>query len=300
MDTNKFSIVVCTYNRLEYLKKCITALRNIQFPTYEIIIVNDGSIDGTKQFLDTVEDEKITVIHNPSNQGLSASRNTGIAHANFDIIAFTDDDCEVDKQWLSELSKGFSRTNIGFVIGQTFYISKHYKGYFPERLVSNPNAHWPMGCNIAYRKKVFEACGGFDDFYFQYNNEDSEMAIRVVRNNFSYTRTPDAIVYHQAMDWTPASLLRSARNASVWPMLKKKYPKHYLFFGPPVTYTLIVHIKDYVYLLLAPIFIPLLLIRYIMHGKRNLKIFFIKWPIYLLLRRYYIYKEAIKHKVLMF
>ncbi|PIR76109.1 MAG: hypothetical protein COU32_03795, partial [Candidatus Magasanikbacteria bacterium CG10_big_fil_rev_8_21_14_0_10_42_10] len=300
METNNFSIVVCTYNRLEYLKKCIAALRDIQFSTFEIIIVNDGSVDGTKQFLDTLEDEKITVIHHQSNQGLSASRNTGIAHTTFDFIAFTDDDCEVDKQWLTELSKGFSHSNIGFVIGQTFYISIHYKGYFPERLVSNPNAKWPMGCNIAYQKKVFETCGGFDTFFFRYNNEDSEMAIRVVSHGFLYTRASDAIVYHQAMDWTPASLLRSTRNASVWPVLKKKYPKHYLFFDPPVTYTLIVHIKDYVYVMLAPLLIPLLFIRYVMHGKRDVKIFFIKWPIYLLLRRYYIYKEAIKHRVLMF
>jgi len=300
MSTSQFSIVVCTYNRLDYLKKCITSLLKIDFPQYEIIIINDGSTDDTQNFLDNLKNEKIKVIHNQHNQGLSASRNTGIKNTNFDIIAFTDDDCEVDKNWLTKLSKGFNDKQVGFVIGQTFYISKNYQGYFPERLVSSKNAKWPMSCNIAYQKKVFATCSDFDSFFFKYNNEDSEMAIRVVSKGFSFGRAPEAIVYHQAMNWTSKSILRSARNASVWPILKKKYPKHYLLFGPPIKFNIIINKEDYLYLLTAPIFITLLLIRYIMHGKKDLKIFFTKWPVYLILRRYYIYKEAIKNKVLMF
>jgi len=122
MSTSQFSIVVCTYNRLDYLKKCITSLLKIDFPQYEIIIINDGSSDDTQNFLDNLKNEKIKVIHNQHNQGLSASRNTGIKNTNFDIIAFTDDDCEVDKNWLTKLSKGFNDKQVGFVIGQTFYI----------------------------------------------------------------------------------------------------------------------------------------------------------------------------------
>lgn len=297
---NKCSIVVCTFNRLDYLKKCLTSLLEIDFPDYEIIIVNDGSTDGTKKFLDSLKNNIIKVIHHKNNQGISFAKNSGIKYANHDIIAFTDDDCSVDKNWLTELSKGFIDEQTGFVIGQTFYINKKYKGYFPERLVSNLNAKWPGGGNIAYQKKVFITCNGFNNFYFQYNNEDSEMAIRTVSNGFSFNRAPKAIVYHQAMNWTTKSLIRSARNASVWPLLKKKYKNHYLLFGPPVKFGLIVNIEDYLYLLTAPIFIPLLLIRYIIHGKKDLKIFFTKWPVYLILRRLYIYKEAIQNKILMF
>ena len=158
MKADKFSIVVCTFNRLDYLKKCVASLLEMDFPEYEIIIVNDGSTDGTKNFLDALNTGKIKIIHQERNQGLSAARNTGIKHSSHDIIAFTDDDCRVDKNWLAELSKGFVDERTGFVMGQVFYIHKNYKGYFPERLVSNLNAQWPMGANIAYRKKVFVAC----------------------------------------------------------------------------------------------------------------------------------------------
>ena len=272
----------------------------IDYPTFEIIIVNDGSTDGTKKFLDAINHDNIKTIHRETNKGLSIARNSGIKLATHDFIAFTDDDCIVDKNWLKELSKGFSSDGIGLVIGQIFYVNKNYRGYFPERLVSNLNAKWPMGANVAYRKKVFVACGDFNNFFFNYNNEDSEMAIRAIDKGFSFNRSTNAVVYHQSMDWSVKSLLKSAKNASVWPILKKKYPSSYLIFGPPIKFGLIVNPQDYVYLLVAPIFIPLLFIRYLLHGKRNMKIFFTKWPIYLVLRRYYILKEAIQNKVIMF
>lgn len=293
------SIIVCTFNRLNYLKRCLPSLLEQNYPEYEIIIVDDGSTDGTREFLDSLNDGEIKAIHHEYNQGLSASRNTGIKNASYDIVVFTDDDCQADTNWLTEIAKGFADEQAGFVIGQTFYVSRDYHGYFPERLVSNPGARWPMGCNIAYRKKVFAACGDFDSRFFDYNNEDSEMAIRAVSQGFSFVRAPAAVVYHQKMDWSVKALVRAAINASVWPVLKKKYPRHYQVFGPPVKFGLIVNAGDYLYLLTSPLLIPLLLVRYLLHGKRDLKIFFTKWPLCLLLRRYYVYREALRQKIFM-
>jgi GT2 family glycosyltransferase len=195
--------------------------------------------------------------------------------------------------------QGFDEKNVGLVIGQTFYIAQDYQGYFPERLVQNKLARWPMGCNCAYRKKVFDTIGYFEDEYFFYNNEDSEMAIRAVSQGWHYRRILEAIVYHQAMDWTAASLLRSARNGAIWPLLKKKYPRYYQEFKPPVFKGVVVSPQEYLYLVFLPIMVPLLLIRYLMHGKRDLKIFFIKWPVWLILRRWYVYYTAVKNRVFM-
>lgn len=293
------SIIVCTYNRLKYLRQCLPFLLEQNYPQYEIIIVNDGSTDGTKEFLQSQTDNRIRIIHNEKNLGLSGSRNAGIRIASYDFTAFTDDDCHADKDWLAGLMAGFSEEKIGLVGGETFYVSQTYRGYFPERLVANPGARFPMGCNVAYRKKVFEACGYFDDLFFKYNNEDSEMAIRAVSRGFSFVRAPQAIVYHQQMDWTVKSLLRSAVNASVIPLLKKRYPRHYRTFDPPVTLGFIINGADYLYLLTSPVLILVLLIRYLLHGKKDLKIFFTKWPILLILRRYYIYREAWRQKIFM-
>ncbi len=301
MKTNNafVSVVVSTFNRAEYLKKCVNFLLKLNFDNFEIIIVNDGSTDNTRDYLDGLKTGKIRVVHHKENLGLSSARNSGIKAAKYDIIAFTDDDCLVDENWLKNISEGFTENNIGFVIGQVFYIKKDYIGYFPERLVRNINAKWPMGCNIAYQKKVFDRIGYFEDSFFKYGNEDSEMAIRTIAGGFGFARSVEAVVCHQAMDWDAKSLLKSAKNASVWPILKKKYPDHYLAFGPPVKYGLFVEIKDYIYIFVLPVLIPVLLARYLINGKNNLKLFFAKWPIYLFLRRYYIYREALKNKVLM-
>ncbi|MBU1202677.1 glycosyltransferase [Patescibacteria group bacterium] len=293
------SIVLSTFNRLAYLKKCLEALLAQDFSEYEIVIVNDGSTDDTKEFLDSLSDPKIKIIHHKKNLGLSVARNTGIKNTYYDIIAFTDDDCLPEKNWLSQLVAGFDSENVGLVIGQVFYIDKNYKGYFPERLVQNIKAHWPMGANVAYHKKVFDTCGYFDPQFFKYNNEDSEMAIRTVSYGFDFKKQPTAVVCHQADNWTTRSLLKSAHNGSVWPILKKKYPKDYLIFKPPIKFGLFVNYVEYFHILIFPIIIPILFIRYLAHGKRDLKIFFTKWPIYLLLKRFYIYEEAIKNKILM-
>lgn len=293
------SVVVSTFNRVAYLKQCVDRLLELNFDNFEIIIVNDGSTDSTRDYLNNLKNNRIRIVHHRENLGLSSARNSGIKAAKYDIIAFTDDDCLADKNWLRNIAEGFTDDSIGFVIGQVFYVKKDYIGYFPERLVRNIGAKWPMGCNIAYQKKVFDDVGDFEDRFFKYGNEDSEMAIRTIVGGYSYARSPNAIVIHQAMDWDAKSLLKSAKNASVWPILKKKYPDHYLVFGPPVKYGVFVEIRDYLYILTLPVLIPLLLARYLLNKKSDLGIFFIKWPIYLFMRRYYIYREAVKNKVLM-
>ncbi len=299
MQITGCSIVVSTYNRLPYLKNCLASLLDLDFYNYEIIVIDDGSTDGTGEYLDGLKEERIKVFHNERNLGLSLGRDKGIELSRYDIIAFTDDDCQADRFWLSRLTERFADDRVGLAIGQVFYRAQNYRGYFPERLVSNPQAKWPMGCNIAYRKKVFSQVGNFDPAYFFYNNEDSEMAIRAISGGWSFYRVPEAIIYHQPIDWTIASLLRSARNASVWPLLKKKYPRHYLVFGPPIKFGFLVNGRDYLYLLLSPVLVPVLLIRYLAHGKKDLKIFFAKWPVYLFRRRYYLYREAIRNRIWM-
>jgi GT2 family glycosyltransferase len=292
------SIITATYNLLPYLKKTVESLLELDFDNYEIIIIDDGSSDGTKEYLQGLEDKRIKLIFNEKNIGTCLSRNRGIEIAKYPILAFIDHDCIAEHDWLKKLIAGFTSENIAFVIGQVFYVAKGYKGYFPERLVSNIDARLPINCNMAYRKEVLQKVGGFDDL-FRIGNEDYELALRVIEAGYKYTRTPDAIVYHQAIDWSVRSLLRAARRPAVWAVIKKRYPKIYLHFYYPIKWGHVISPEEYLYLLFSPIIIPILLFRYLKHGKRDLKIFFAKWPIYLILKRYYIYREAIKQRVFM-
>ncbi|MFH0854641.1 MAG: glycosyltransferase family A protein [bacterium] len=316
------SIIVPTYDRLKYLKNCVSSLLSLDYDDdYEIIIVNDASKDGTMEFAENLKNSRIRVLCNEKNLGPAISRNRGVEAAKYDIVAFIDDDCIAEKSWLRELASGFGDeeennsekigiaekncslssfikegTIVDFVFGRTYYIEKEYKGYFPERLVNVKN--WPGAGNMAFKKNIFKKLGGFDNKFYYYHNEDSELAIRAVENGFNFKYVENAKARHQKMDWEVKSLLASARNASVWVILKKKYPKNYKIFNPPVFSGFIVNGFDYIYFIILPLLVPFLLIRYFFHKKKDLKIFFAKWPVYLFLRRYYIYKEAIRNRIL--
>jgi GT2 family glycosyltransferase len=275
-------------------------LQRLDYDYYEIIVVNDCSTDSTRAYLDTLQIPNLKVIHNERNEGTCNSRNHGIAVAKYPLIAFTDHDCCPHQDWLTTLEKYFQNNATDFVFGTVEYVAKDYQGYFPERLVRNPNAHWPMGCNFAFRADKIRALGGFDPELFPYGNEDTELALRAITRGMKYERAPDAVVTHQQINWSPQSLLRSAYYASVWPLLKKRYPDHYRHFGGSVKWGLIVNPEDYLYFLTLPILIPVLLARYLYHGKRDLKVFFTKWPAYLFVRRYYIWREAWRQKIVIF
>ena len=294
------SVIICTHNRLELLEKCLESLKKQNYSQFEIIVVNDASTDGTDLFLASYEGIKI--ITHERNLGLSPSRNDGIKAALNDLIAFTDDDCCADPNWLLEIAKSFSAkggsvSGWDFAAGQTFLENKNYIGRFPQRVVTNIGARWPKGNNLIFSRKVFNAIGLFNPEMDYYGNYDSEIAIRAVSVGFKFLSLPQAIVYHQITYWTVPALLKSARNPSVWVLLKKKYPKHYRHFFPPVKLNVFVHPEDYLYILAMPLLLPLLLIRFMINGQREFKLFFAKWPVYPFLRRFYIYREAVKNRV---
>ncbi len=267
-----FSVIIPTFNRRGQLQKCLKALKDQNYKNFEIIVVNDFSSDGTSGD-----------INHSRNLGPSAARNSGIKRSKHEFLAFTDDDCLPDKDWLKDLSESFEDAD--FVFGETIYETPDAK--FPERIVQNPKAAWPMGNNLAFKKSALEKIGLFDSYFDKFHNEDSELAIRAVSKKLRYKRSKARVV-HQSSKWTIKSFLSSAKNSSVWPILKKKYTKYYREFNPPIK-LFVVNPEDY----FLPFLIPILFIRFILNGQRDFKMFFAKWPLFILLRRFYIYREAL-------
>jgi len=309
MERKKISVVIPTYNRLPSLKECLLSVLENDYPNFEIIVVDDFSKDGTREYLKKIKDKneniknessdkKIKIIINNENLGVAEARNAGIKVATGEWVAFIDDDCRAEKNWLSELEKCFTEEKLGFVIGNTIYFQENYRGNFPERLVNNNCAQWPGAGNIAYRKKVLDEIGGFDGVNFPYANEDTELALRAFSAGWKYVSSKKAKVYHQKAIWNVSALWRSAHNFSAWPLLKKKYPRKFQEFKPDILGGVIFAPKEYFYLLFLPIVLPLLMIRYFLKGTTKWKIFFTKWPGWLILKRIYLWREAIRQKTL--
>ena len=227
----EISVVLCTYNRSQKALRCIKALQkqNLHPEKYEIVIVNDGSTDNTKSVLQKLN---IKVINNSENLGLAQSRNIGVSESRANIIAFTDDDCKPDKNWLNNLLKIYTdsqiigaggkisplRTNTWllkyFEANNTlahltfsfdnrssiFYTLWQYlKRSFSLRQLPNKETQLFMiiGANMSMRKSAFEAVGGFDpNIKFGGEEEDFWNRLRVILPEAKLMYIPTAIVEH--------------------------------------------------------------------------------------------------------
>src|SRR5207249_10244006 len=102
----RISVVVCTYNGGRVIRDCLEGLRKLDYPDFEVIVVNDGSTDNTEAVLGEYDFRVITT----ENRGLGNARNTGMEAATGEIVAYLDDDAFPDPHWLTYLSAMFCST----------------------------------------------------------------------------------------------------------------------------------------------------------------------------------------------
>ena len=98
----RVSVVVASYNGERTLNACLNSLEELDYPDFEVILVDDGSNDATPEIARL--HPKARYLRHQKNLGLSAARNTGIAAATGEIVAFTDSDCRADENWLNYLA----------------------------------------------------------------------------------------------------------------------------------------------------------------------------------------------------
>lgn len=186
-DPPPISVIVCTRDRPDHIKKCLDCLECQEYPNFEVVVVDnvpttDIVKDTVKEHADRGARFRYCVESRP---GLSWARNAGVAVATNDIIAFLDDDDEPDKYWLAEIVAGFARSDrIGCVTGMVLparldtpaeelfeQIGGHVKGRgFAKETFSRSGPQSPLfplppfgaGANMAFRRKAIDSIGGFD------------------------------------------------------------------------------------------------------------------------------------------
>ena len=110
------SVVVCAYNAADTIDECLASLDDLDYPRFEVIVVNDGSTDGTglraHAWSERRTDSIVRRVVDVSNGGLSAARNIGLETATGEIVAYTDADVRVDPLWLAYLVQPFLRSDV--------------------------------------------------------------------------------------------------------------------------------------------------------------------------------------------
>lgn len=193
------SIVVPVYNVEDTIRDCIESLLNLDYDNKEIIVINDGSNDKTQKIL---SEYPVRTYNFTCRRGAPTARNLGVKFARGNIIAFTDGDVKVAKDWLTQLVKNFSSPQIGGVGGpvETWNNDKLIPrciGYDVQQRMSKykksveSSATW----NCAYRKNLIEKVGKFRENLIA--ADDVDLSYRIRKLGYEILFESKAKVWHK-------------------------------------------------------------------------------------------------------
>lgn len=235
--TPPVSVIVCSYNGGKTLAACLDSLGKLNYPDYEVILVDDGSTDDTAYI--AAQFPNVRYIHQ-GNQGLSHARNTGAAAAHGQVLAYTDSDCMPDADWLYYLIGTLTSSDYAGVGGPN--ITPPAENWVQACVAAAPGGpshvlltdtvaeHIP-GCNMAFYKWAFETIGGFDPEYRK-AGDDVDFCWRLQQAGCVIAFSPTAMVWHHRR-FTLAAFFRQQDGYGEAESLLRF--KHLIFFGPTGT-----------------------------------------------------------------
>jgi GT2 family glycosyltransferase len=228
----RVSIVIPVYKRAAWLKKCIEALqKQVSAEPFEIVIVDDGSPneDEIAEVVTRANFGSLPLAFNrKTNAGPAAARNSGVKMASGEIVCFLDDDSIPDRNWLTEITEPFRFSSSAAIVnGRTCSYDREARlPLLLEREVY-PAKNWAT-CNIAYRRTVFDALGGFDESFSEPSWEDNDLGLRAKFAGYEHLYAERAVVYHPhetTLDEYKEKCLLNGRGAAV-------FSRKYLFRKP--------------------------------------------------------------------
>ena len=236
----QFSVVIPTFNRANLVCRAIDSVLGQTMDDFEILVVDDGSTDNTRQVVDRVADPRIRLISLTKNRGAAAARNAGIAAARGELISLLDSDDEYDPAFLertratlaqTDRSVGFcwtgtrwskESTRAGLHRGQTW--RRIWSPKFPSRhdawrYCLTHDAPWGTSNGVTFKPFVFAKSGPFDEAMLAC--EDMDILIRLMRD-FDFVVIPECLVIihddaAQRVDGNPRN------QANAWARMYRKY-----------------------------------------------------------------------------
>ncbi len=219
-DIPDIAVVVVNLNRRELLRRCLESLARQQSAGFEVIVVDNGSDDGSAEMVDAEFSGsapfRLHLIRNSVNRGFCAANNQGFAATGARFVALLNNDAEAEPGWLAALRRCFDgRPEIGMAASKILVheeprrIDKAGHLIYPDgqnrgrgsgeidvgQYDKLEETLWPDGCAAMYRKVMLDEIGGFDEDFFAYG-DDAELGLRARIAGWGCLYAPDAVVRH--------------------------------------------------------------------------------------------------------
>jgi glycosyltransferase involved in cell wall biosynthesis len=249
----RISVVVCAYNAERTMAACLASLEALDYPDYEVILVNDGATDRTlaiaERFASPLPNPPpqagegrvgafCRIISQP-NKGLSVARNVGAEAATGEIVAYTDSDCVADPDWLTYLVARMEAGNLAACGGPNFPPREDSlvpaavavsPGGPTHVLISDEVAEHIAGCNMAFRRDILMALGGFDPIY-RAAGDDVDICWRFQDAGHAIGFSPAAVVWHFRRNTVRAYLNQQRGYGKAEALVYAKHPFRFNLFG---------------------------------------------------------------------
>jgi glycosyltransferase involved in cell wall biosynthesis len=244
----KVSVVVASYNGARTLKVCLDSLVHLNYPDYEVILVDDGSTDNSPEIasLYTTDKGSGTALGAPivryirqTNHGLSVARNTGIDAAEGEIVAFTDSDCRADEDWLYYLVGDLLTSRFTGIGGHNFLPPEDSPvaaavlvspGGPAHVMLNDRLAEHIPGCNMAFYKWALDEIGGFDPIFTK-AGDDVDVCWRLQQRGYRIGFNPAGFVWHYRRSTVKAYLKQQRGYGEAEAMLVRKHPEYFNSVG---------------------------------------------------------------------
>jgi glycosyltransferase involved in cell wall biosynthesis len=232
----KASVVVCAYNGADTLEECLRSLRNLDYPNYEVIVVDDGSTDRTPQIAARFPEFRLI---RQENRGLSAARNAGALAATGEIVAYTDCDCMADQTWLSYLVRSMIDQQVDAIGGPnltppsdnwTARCVAVSPGNPCHVMINDREAEHVPGCNMAFTRDALLRLGGFDE-QFRVAGDDVDICWRFIDAGLKIGYAPAALVWHHRRSTVGAYLRQQKGYGRSEAMVQFKHPHRFNALG---------------------------------------------------------------------
>lgn len=232
------SVVVCAYQAEDTIAECLPSLTQLDYPDYEVLVVDDGSTDATAEIACTFP---VRLLRR-GRLGLSGARNVGLEHAEGEIVAYIDADAQADPDWLTYLALALEAPGTAGAGGPnpappddppTAQCVARAPGGPIHVLLDDERAEHVPGVNMAFWRECLLEIGGFDPIY-RAAGDDVDVCWKLLDRGYDIRFHPSALVWHQRRDSVRAFWRQQLGYGKAEALVELNHPEKFNDLGQAV------------------------------------------------------------------